>query len=456
MNYSIFIFRRDFRLRDNKGLDYANKNCENIIPIFIFTPEQVTNKNKYKCDNAIQFMCESLIELDNELKEYSSKLHIFNGDNIKVLESIIKKIKVSDIIFNMDYTPYAIGRDKEIKKLCENKKINCHIIEDYLLSSIGTFNKKDGDPYTIYTPFKNNVLKFEIDKPFYLKIKNLIKVSNLKESKIIEYKENKNILVNGGRENGLKQLKKIKNQKEYNKNRNLVNVSTSQLSAYIKFGCISIREVYHEIVEELGKKNDLLGQIIWRDFYFYIAYYFPEVLKGKNYNEKYNKIKWKWSKKNYDAWCNGETGYPIVDAGMRELNMTGYMHNRSRLITCNFLNRLLGIDWRWSEIYFAQNLTDYDPSVNNGNHQWVASVGVDPKPYFQRLFNPWLQSKKFDADAEYIKKWVPELKSVPAKEIHEWEKYCINYDLKKLNYFKPIVEYSKARQESIKMYRKVL
>ena len=196
--------------------------------------------------------------------------------------------------------------------------------------------------------------------------------------------------------------------------------------------------------------------MFWRDFYFYIAYYFPEVLKGKNYNEKYNKIKWKWSKKNYDAWCNGETGYPIVDAGMRELNMTGYMHNRSRLITCNFLNRLLGIDWRWSEIYFAQNLTDYDPSVNNGNHQWVASVGVDPKPYFQRLFNPWLQSKKFDADAEYIKKWVPELKSVPAKEIHEWEKYCINYDLKKLNYFKPIVEYSKARQESIKMYRKVL
>ena len=455
--YSLFIFRRDLRIKDNKGLNYAMSNYENIIPIFIFTHEQVTSKNKYKSDNAIQFMCESLNELDIDLKKEKSKLHIFNGYNITILKKIINKIEIESIIFNKDYTPYAIKRDKEISELCEKENIKCNIIEDYLLAPISSFNKKDGNPYTIFTPFKNNVLKYKIDKPIYTKIKNLTKVgSKIKQDKIIKYNINKDILVEGGRDNGLKKLNKIKEHKSYNKNRNILNESTTQLSAYIKFGCISIREVYHKILDELGKKNDLLGQIIWREFYFYIAYYFPYVLKGKNYNEKYDKIKWKWSKKNYESWCNGETGYPIVDAGMRELNKTGYMHNRCRLITCNFLNRLLGIDWTWSEVYFANKLTDYDPSVNNGNHQWVASVGVDPKPYFQRLFNPWLQSKKFDVDAKYIKKWVPELKNIPAKEIHEWEKYCNKYDMKKINYFNPIVDYKIARQESIKMYRDVL
>jgi len=175
MNYSIFIFRRDLRLRDNKGLDFAIKNYENILPIFIFTPEQITNKNKYKSNNAIQFMCESLKDLDKELKDNSSKLHIFNGDNIKVLKNIIKTINVSNIIFNMDYTPYAINRDKLIENLCQKNNIKCHKIEDYLLASIGTFNKKDGDPYEIFTPFKNNAYKYTIDKPYYIRLKNLTK-----------------------------------------------------------------------------------------------------------------------------------------------------------------------------------------------------------------------------------------------------------------------------------------
>ena len=457
--YNLFIFRRDLRLKDNKGLNYAIKNYKNILPIFIFTPEQVTEKNKYLNKNSIQFMCECLTELNKNLNEISSKLHIFFGDNIEILNDIIKNIKISNIIFNMDYTPYAIKRDNDIKELCKNNNINCDIIEDYLLCKIGTLKKKDGNPYRIYTGFKKNGYKYDVDKPKYIKLNNLRKININNEKKIdniIEYDKNKNILVKGGRINGLKQLDKIKNQKNYNNNRNILSIPTSLLSAYIKFGCISIREVYWEIVNNFGKENDLLAQIYWREFYYYIAYYFPDVLKGGNFNKKYDKIKWFWSENYFDKWCKGETGYPIVDAGMRELNKTGYLHNRSRLITSNFLNRILRLDWRWSELYYARMLTDYDPAVNNGNHQWIASVGVDPKPYFQRLFNPWLQSKKYDKDCEYIKKWIPELKNIPNNEIHKWNEYYDKYDLNKIKYFKPIVNYKIEREKSVEMYRKVL
>lgn len=452
MKYNIFIFRRDLRLYDNKGLNEAMNNLENIIPIFIFTPEQVTEKNKFKSDNAIQFMLESLQDLDKNLKEHNSKLHIFQGDNIKILTKIIKKIDIYNIIFNMDYTPYAIKRDKAIETLCKKNNINCLIYEDYLLDKIGSFLKKDGEPYTVYTPFKNNLLKFKIEKPSKSRPKNLTKVK-LNEDDYITYKINKNILVDGGRLNGLKQLNKIKNHKKYNDNRNTVSLKTSLLSAYIKFGCISIREVYWKIIEELGKNNNLISQLIWREFYFYVAYYFPFVLKGKNFVEKYDKIKWNDSKTLFNKWKEGKTGYPIVDAGMIELNTTGYMHNRSRLITSNFLNRLLGYHWKIGEKYYATQLTDYDPSVNNGNWQWIASTGVDRKPYFQRLFNPILQSKKYDQDAEYIKKWLPQLKNIPAKQLHNWEQNYLHYNLKDLNYYEPIVNYKKAREKSIKMYK---
>jgi len=454
--YNIFIFRRDLRLYDNNGLNYAMSNFDNIIPIFIFTPEQITDKNKFKSNNAIQFMIESLKELDEELKENESKLHIFQGENEKVIKKIIKDIDVENIIFNMDYTPYAIKRDKEIESICKKKNINCIIKEDYLLKEIGTFLKNDGEPYTVYTPFKNNGKKHTIDKPSKARLKNLSKSNKLKTTDYISHPTNNDILVNGGRSNGLKQLRKIKNQKKYNTNRNTLSIETSLLSAYIKFGCISIREVYWKIKEKLGATNSLIDQLFWREFYFYIAYYFPQVLKGKNYNEKYDDIKWNKNSSLFKKWCDGETGYPVVDAGMRQMNKTGYMHNRARLITSNFLNRMLGMDWRLGEKYFAQTLTDYDPSVNNGNWQWIASTGVDPKPYFQRLFNPILQSEKFDKNAEYIKEWVPELNDIPAKDIHNWESEYKNYDLKEVNYIKPIVEYKKARQESVDMYRKVL
>ena len=456
--HSLYIFRRDLRIADNKGLIYANKNYKNIIPIFIFTPEQVLT-NKFKSNNAIQFMCESLIDLENEFKNIGSKLFMFYGKNTDILKKIFNVLKIESVVFNMDYTPYALERDTNIKNLCDENNIKCEIIQDYLLSPIGTFNKSNGNPYTVFTPFYNNAVKFEVDKPNTKNINNYTK-NRLKELEkisdgMIEYEINDNILVNGGRKNGLKLLNKIPLLKKYDKNRNTVSIPTSYLSAYIKFGCISIREVYWKIRNSLGIK-DILKQLFWREFYFYIAFYFPKVLNGKNFNDKYDKIKWNWSKKHYIAWCKGMTGFPIVDAGMRELNETGFMHNRSRLITSNFLNRILGMDWRWSEIYFAKNLTDYDPSVNSGNHQWIASVGTDPKPYFQRLFNPWIQGKKFDENTIYIKKWIPELKDIEPKEIHEWYKYYKNHDLKKINYNKPIIDYKLGRENSIKMYKEIL
>ena len=448
--YTIYIFRRDLRIQDNLGFNYAIQNCKNIIPIFIFTPEQVV-KNEFKSENAIEFMIESLKELDLNLKKYNSKLYVFQGDNIKVLKKIMSNLEIDNIVFNQDYTPYAKKRDLKIEKLCKKNEINCHMIHDYLLAEIGTFLKKDGNPYTVFTPFRNNGLKEKIEKPKILKVKNLAN-PKLKDDGFIEYNINTYKLVKGGRDNGLKQLAKIKKQKKYNDDRNSLSIQTSLLSAYIKFGNISIREVYWKIRDVLGIENELISQLFWREFYFYITNYFPEVLQGKNFNPKYDDIKWNNNKKYFKAWCEGKTGVPVVDAGMRELNKTGYMHNRARLITSNYLNRILGCDWRLGEKYYASKLTDYDPAVNNGNWQWIASTGTDPKPYFQRLFNPWLQSKKSDKDCLYIKKWVPELESVPNKEIHEWEKYCDKYDF----YMKPIRDYKEGRGESVKMYKAVL
>ena len=451
--YSIYIFRRDLRLEDNLGFYYAIQNCKPVIPIFIFTPEQVV-KNEFKSENAIQFMIESLKELDTKLQKHNSKLYVFQGDNIKVLNKIAKNLAISEIIFNQDYTPYARKRDGKIAKFCDKKKIQCHMIHDYLLAEIGSFLKKDGNPYTVFTPFKNNALKVDIDKPKKIKIKNLANLENLnlKDDGYIKYSVNPDILLKGGRKYGKKQLSLLKNQQKYNDNRNDMSITTTLLSAYIKFGNISIREVYWLMRETLGINTDLIGQIFWREFYYYIAYYFPQVLKGSNFNPKYDKIKWTNNMSHFKAWCNGETGVPVVDAGMRELNKTGYMHNRARLITSNYLNRILGCDWRLGEKYYASKLTDYDPSVNNGNWQWIASTGTDPKPYFQRLFNPWLQSKKSDKDCKYIKKWIPELEEVPSKEIHEWDKHCHKYDI----YLEPIKDYKEGREASVKMYKAVL
>lgn len=457
-NYTLFIFRRDLRARDNNALKYAISKFTKIIPIFIFTPEQVTSDNKFRSDNAIQFMMESLDDLNNDL---DGKLHYFYGDNIKVLSAICNKIKVDNIVFNVDYTKYARQRDGKILKFCKSKNIECLVCEDYLLSKIGQFNKDDGkgDSYLVFTPFKDNAISHDkkISKPQKYHIKNIVKVSSIYDTSNkskVKYQPNNNVYVRGGRSEATNiLLKATKNQKKYNDNRDVLSITTTLLSAYIKFGCLSIREVYWAIKQKLGSKSLLIDQLFWREFYYYIAYYNPDVLSTKriNFRDTFKDIKWTNNKNHLDAWRNGNTGFPVVDAGMRQLNKTGYMHNRARLITANFLNRILNTDWRLGEMYYATKLVDYDPSVNNGNWQWVASTGVDTAQYFQRVFSPISQSKKYDVDGEYIKEWIPELKEVQNNHIHDWEKY--NHLYPDIKYNKPIISYSYGRTRSLKVYK---
>ena len=285
MKYTLFIFRRDYRVVDNNGLIWASEKCKNIIPIFIFTPEQVTNKNKFKSDNAIQFMIESLKDLNKELVKLKSKLHIFYGDNVDILKKICKEIQVTDIVFNMDYTPYALKRDKKIKVFCEENDIKIKMTEDYLLSYIGRYLKSDRTPYVVYNGFRNNAVKFSVRKPNNITVGNFKKSNKLKklENGYIEYTENEHILLKGGRIKGLEKLKAIKNIKNYDEDRNTLAIETTQLSAYIKFGCISIREVYYKFVEIFGKESQIINQLYWRELYYYINYYFPRVVKRKRF-----------------------------------------------------------------------------------------------------------------------------------------------------------------------------
>lgn len=469
---NIFIFHRDLRIHDNTTLLKMLKDNKKIILIFIFPPEQIDpTKNKYFSNNSVQFMIESLHELNKEIKKYKSKLYFFKGDNIDVLKQINKKDKINSIGFNLDYSPYAVKRDKLIQDFCNKNNISLYTEEDYALYPVmdDTTYNKSGKPYTVFTPFRNNIMKkFQVRKPDNYNKFNFEKNDNLKEIKSYYkvknldklYQTNDNINVHGGRKNALKILKNLKKWQEYNTKRNCMDYHTTFLSAYLHFNVVSIRETYHSILNRLGVDNLLINELHWRDFYMNISYNFPNVLKGmiskKNisFREDYDKIKWSKSKKKLKAWTQGKTGYPIVDACMMQLNTTGYMHNRGRMIVASFLTKHLLIDWREGEKYFATKLVDYDCHSNNGGWQWSSGSGTDAQPYF-RIFNPWTQSKKFDPDASYIKKWLPILKDVDFKDIHKWEDSNIRkkYNLK---YPEPIVDHKKARELVLKTYKKAL
>ena len=456
---SLFIFRRDFRLNDNIALIECYKKSEQVIPIFIFTPEQI-NKNEYFSSNAFQFMLESLEELDNELKsKYNSQIHYYYDDNIKTLNEILKNYNFDAIFFNKDYTLYAKSRDEDIESFCNKNNKSYNIYEDYLLLPIGNFLKNDGKPYEKYTPFKNNAKTKKVQLPInykFIEVNKIYKFGKIKfnfDLKLLDkyYHKNKKILLHGGRINGLEILSNLKNYINYGEVRNDLIKPTTHLSAYIKFGCISIREVYNTIYKLYGINHGLIDQLYWREFYFYLAYYIPRVLQGKSLKEKYDEIIWENNPKIFDAWKNGITGFPAVDAGMRELNETGYMHNRARLITSGILIKILNCDWRLGEKYFATQLIDYDPIVNNGNWQWSSGSGADSQPYF-RIMSPWKQAIDNDPECLYIKKWIPELNNVPNKDILNWGKTWSIYK-GKINYPKPIVDYEVMRKEIVKIYK---
>jgi deoxyribodipyrimidine photo-lyase len=452
MNNSIFIFRRDFRIKDNTALNYCIENSKNIYPIFIFTPEQVID-NTFKSDNAVQFMCESLKSLKKKVKN----LIYCKGNYIDVITDIVKKNNINSIYTNTDYTKYSIKREKDIQKLCNKLNIIFNYYHDIILYEPGTKLTISGSYYQKFTPFYNLCLKDNPKKPttknsdnIFKKCKTKYAIKNI--SKFYNY--NNNLHVNGGRKEALKILKNIKNFKTYEDTRNTLSIETTNLSAYLKFGCISIRECYDKFKKNFGKKHPLIRQLIWREFYYHLGYGFINRF-GYSLKPHYDKINWNNNRTLFNKWKEGRTGYPVIDACMTQLNETGYMHNRGRLLVSSFLIKNLGIDWRWGEKYFAQSLVDYDVLVNNGNWQWTSGSGADSQPYF-RVFNPWLQSERYDKDCEYIKYWLPNLENINSKHLHNWEKYHTEYNLKDIDYIKPIIDYKESKKKILNLYKKAL
>ena len=456
----LFIFRRDYRLVDNIGLYLTNSKCKHVYTIFIFTPEQVSNANSYKSKNAIQFMIESLDELSREITKNGGKLHCFYGTNNQIIKECIDSWNIQYVCFNADFSPYAIERDETIEQLCKKRNVVCEHTQDYYLNMPGSIVNQSGKPYVKFTPYYNqaNTIHHKVALPL---AKRKLKLASGNHSILEKHislddalekfvvKPNLDILVHGGRKQGIIRLKHAVNtQSHYSHTRNELEKPTSLLSAYIKFGCVSIREVYHAF----RSNKELIRQLYWREFYMQILYCFPYVLE-KPMKPIYSHMHWNHNEAWLKAWQNGTTGFPIVDASMTQMNTTGYMHNRARLIVASFLTKILIITWKEGEKYFARHLTDYDPASNNGNWQWNASTGVDSQPYF-RIFNPWLQSEKNDPDAIYIKKWLPQLESVPAKDLHRWNETWREYS-GKINYPKPICEYEIQKEKALKLYSAV-
>ena len=414
----IFLFRRDFRIHDNLALNRLVAECGNkgIYPMFIFNPVQIYAKNNpYFSNNCVQFMIESLDELDTHIhvNYYEADGKEGASSDIGVLKGLSKKYKIKTIAYNKDYSPFAIKRDKIIEEWAKDADIRIITEEDYTLYPIGTILNNKDDPYQVFTPFYKKSLSFKVPVPEPLEVKSINVVKNIKRfDKHKYYVANPDLAVRGGRALALTRFKKI--MTDYATTRDYPAMDkTTRLSAYIKFGCVSIREVYYNY----KNVKELQRELLWREFYANILYYFPHVL-GNSFKEQYDNVKWTNNKEWFKRWCNGTTGYLLVDAGMAQLNKTGWMHNRLRMVTAMFLTKDLLIDWRWGEKYFATRLVDYDPASNNGGWQWSASTGTDAQPYF-RIFNPELQLKRYDKKYEYIRTWIPAFETEVIEKIVE-------------------------------------
>lgn len=455
----LFIFRRDLRIIDNNGLHLAHSKCEKIHPIFIFTPEQVSSSNKYKSKNSVQFMIESLMDLSKEINKMGGKMKCFYGKNNHIIKALIEELEIDYVCFNVDYTPYAIQRDTEIIIFCKKMGICVEYDHDYYLHPPGTIKNSSGKHYQKFTPFYENSSKKPVELPTAqrkIRFANSIKKFN-DEINLHDAMEkfvgnmNNDISVHGGRENALKILRNgVKTQSHYGTTRDTLSKSTSMLSAPIKFGCISIREVY----KAFKSNKTFIRQLFWRDFYAQLLLNEPHVL-GKAMYSKYDKIKWHHNEHWFDCWKKGMTGFPIVDASQRQLLHMGWTHNRGRMISSSMLVKIFLIDWRKGEQFYAQHLTDYDVANNNGGWQSSAGTGADSQAYW-RYFNPWSQSKQHDPECEYIKTWIPELRDVPNNAIHNWYKEHENPEYKEIKYPKPICIYEEQKEKSLKMYKDAL
>lgn len=427
---NIFWFRRDLRLYDNAGLYHAFRSDNPVLPVFIFD-RNILDELEDKTDRRVEFIHLALQEIQQQLVKLGSSLDVRYGKPVDIYKELLREYDVRTIFTNHDYEPYARERDSSIEKLLKENNTGFCTFKDQVILEKDEVLKDDGKPYTVFTPYSRKWKAVLTDfhlKPYPNKkyFKNFYKQPERKMPALKEM---------GFESTGLSfPEKEWKGQviRNYKEQRDIPSVQgTSRLSVHLRFGTISIRT----LAAEAGALNEtFLNELIWRDFYHMILWHFPKVV-GHAFKPEYDKIRWRNNEKEFKAWCDGKTGYPIVDAGMRELNVTGFMHNRVRMIVASFLTKHLLIDWRWGEAYFAKKLLDFDLAANNGGWQWAAGSGCDAAPYF-RVFNPYLQTKKFDPELKYIRHWVP-----------EWEE---------LSYPRPIVEHDLARKRCLEVYAAAL
>lgn len=421
---NVFWFRRDLRLDDNTALNAALRSGLPVLPLFIFDTN--ITSDLAADDSRITFIYDNLKSLNKELTKQGSSIQVRTGEPLKVWEEITSTFNVDSVFVNKDYEPYATDRDRKVAGFLAKKGIKFNTFKDQVIFEEEEILNSSGKPYTVFTPYKNSWLKhFGTDRRKFLPADLISKPDFLKSIFLLPALEDLGFIRSGIAVADYD----LSNITEYDKYRDFPSMDrTTHLGPHLRFGTVSIRR----IVEQAYDQNQVfLGELIWREFFMQVLFNFPHVVTG-NFNPRYNNISWRNNEEEFRRWCNGETGYPIVDAGIRQMNETGYMHNRVRMITAGFLCKHLLTAWWFGEAYFAEKLHDYELSSNNGNWQWAAGTGCDAAPYF-RIFNPEAQQKKFDQDNEYIKKWVPEFG--------------------KSSYPKPIVEHGLARQRAIEAYR---
>lgn len=428
---SIFWHRRDLRLEDNAGLYHALKSGLPVLPIFIFD-KHILDKLENRYDKRVDFIHQQLAEIKKQLNTLGSDLLVFYGTPEEVWPKITNQYNVKKVYTNHDYEPYAKERDAWVTNFFTSKQITFNTYKDQCIFEFDEVLKDDGKPYTVFTPYSKK-WKAKLND-FYLRSYPTEKYFSA-FLKVDEKQELISLKVMNFNATGAGFPSKQTAQgiiKNYDKTRDYPAIlGTSRLGVHFRFGTISIRE---KARKAKALNETFLNELIWRDFYMMILAHFPHVAKGA-FRKEYDNIQWVNNEQDFAAWCEGVTGYPIVDAGMRELNATGYMHNRVRMIVASFLTKHLLIDWRWGEAYFAEKLLDFDLSANNGGWQWAAGCGTDAAPYF-RVFNPQLQTEKFDKQLQYIRRWVPEYGT--AKQIQ------------------PIVDHNFARKRCLEVYKAAL
>lgn len=426
---SIHWFRRDLRLEDNASIYHALRSGLKVQPIFIFDKNILSQLDNTE-DARVNFIYQNLVRLNSQLGEFGSSLKVYYGKPLGVWQQIIQELKPSKVFANHDYEPLAIKRDNDIRELLEQHHITFETFKDQCIFEKSEVVKDDGKPYTVFTPYSRK-WKAKLNE-FYLKSYPTEKYfhnfasSTFKIPAIETYGFR---IVNNSFPASETTRAIIKN---YQQQRDFPSLdATSHLGIHFRFGTISIRE---KARKAMSLSETWINELIWRDFYMQILWHFPHVVNGP-FRKEYEGIVWRNDEKEFEAWCQGKTGYPIVDAGMRQLNSTGFMHNRVRMITASFLTKHLLIDWRWGEAYFAKQLLDFDLSANNGGWQWAAGCGTDAAPYF-RIFSPAAQTEKFDKSLSYIKHWIPEFNTP--------------------SYPAPIVNHEMARARCLSAYKQAL